>query len=59
MTKRYPIVWESYRVYHYFSSAPSARDFEVMSEVATTGGVSIKCEMFYGLPRRRISLPRS
>jgi hypothetical protein len=35
------------------------RDFEVMSEVATAGGVSIKCEMFYGLPRRRISLPRS
>jgi hypothetical protein len=34
------------------------RDFEVLSEVATAGGVSIKCEMFYGLPRRRISLPR-
>ena len=35
------------------------RDFEVISEVATAGGVSIKCEMFYGLPRHRISLPRN
>ena len=33
--------------------------FEIMSQLATAGGVSIKSQTFYGLPRQRISIPRT